>query len=47
MNGILIDWFYNSPQIQVTIFDRIVESLFDSVKITKSSYIILDLKRTL
>ena len=40
MNGILIDWFYNPPQVQVTIFDRIVEFLFDSVKITKSSYII-------
>ena len=40
MNGILIDWFYNPPQVQGTIFDRIVESLFESVKITKSSYII-------
>ena len=40
MNGILIDWFYNPPQVQDIIFDRIVESLFDSVKITKSSYII-------
>ena len=27
MNGILIDWFYNPPEVQDIIFDRIVESL--------------------
>ena len=38
MNGILIDWFYHPPQVQDSIFDEIVETLFGNVKITKSSY---------
>ena len=38
MNGILLDWFYNPPQVQDSIFEQIVETLFDNVKITKSSY---------
>ena len=41
MNGILLDWFYNPPQVQNTIFDEIVESLFANVKVTKLSYNIL------
>ena len=40
MNGILLDRFYNPPHVQDSIFDKIVESLFDNVKITKSSYIL-------
>ena len=41
MNGILLDWFYNPPQVQNTIFNEIVESLFANVKVTKLSYNIL------
>ena len=41
MNCILLDLFYNPPQAQNTIFDKIVESLFTNAKITKLSYNIL------
>ena len=41
MNGILLYWFYNPPQVQNTLFDEIVENLFANVKVTKLSYNIL------
>ena len=38
MNGILLDWFDYPLQVQDSIFDEIVETLFGNVKVTKSSY---------
>ena len=44
MNGLLLDWFYNPKNVQESIFDKIVLSLFDNGKISKYSYIILKKK---
>ena len=30
MNGLLLDWFYNPKNVQESIFDKIVLSLFDN-----------------
>ena len=38
MNGILSDWFDYPLQVQESIFDEVVETLFGNVKVTKSSY---------
>ena len=38
MNGILIDWFYNTRNIQENVYDNIVASLFENSKVTKYSY---------
>ena len=38
MNGILLDWFDYPLQVQESIFDEVVETLFGNVKVTKSSY---------
>ena len=43
MNGFLLDWFY-PKNVQESIFDKIVLSLFDNGKISKYSYIILKKK---
>ena len=37
MNGILIDWFYNTRNIQENVYDNIVASLFENSKVTKYS----------
>ena len=44
MNGLLLDWFYNPKNVQESIFEKIVLSLFDNGKISKYSYIILKKK---
>ena len=41
MKGLLIDWFYNPKNVQDNIFDQVVATLFDNVKITNYSYTIL------
>ena len=46
MNGLLIDWFYCSKNVQDNIFDKIVSSLFGNGKITKHSYSILKEKHS-
>ena len=38
MNGSLIDWFYNTRNIQEYVHDNIVASLFENSKVTKYSY---------
>ena len=38
MNGILLDWFDYPLQVQESMSDEIVETLFVNVKVTKSSY---------
>ena len=38
MNSILLDWFDYPIQVQDSIFDEIVETLFGNVKVTRSSY---------
>ena len=38
MNGISMDWFHNTRDVEENLFDKIVASLFDNGKITKSSY---------
>ena len=38
MNGILLDWLEYPLQVQESIFDEIVETLFGKVKVTKLSY---------
>ena len=45
MNGLLLDWFYNQKNVQESIFDKIVLSLFDNGNISKYSYIILKKKK--
>ena len=44
MNGISMDWFYNTRDVEENLFDKIVASLFDNGKITKSSYNIFRVK---
>ena len=44
MNGISMDWFYNTRDVEENLFDKIVASLFDNGKITKYSYNILRVK---
>ena len=46
MNGLLIDWFYCSKNVQDNIFDKIVSSLFGNGKITKHSYSIFKEKHS-
>ena len=38
MNRILIDWSYNTRNIQENVHDNIVASLFENSKVTKYSY---------
>ena len=45
MNDLLLDWFYNPKNVQESIFDKIVLSLFVNGKISKYSYIILKKKK--
>ena len=34
MNGISMDWFYNTRDVEENLLDKIVASLFDNGKIT-------------
>ena len=38
MNGISVDWFYNTRDDEENFFDKIVASVFDNRNITKFSY---------
>ena len=46
MNGILIDWFYNTRNIQENVHDNIVASLFENNKVTKYSYSIFKVQES-
>ena len=47
MNGISMDWFYDTRDVEENLFDKIVASLFENGKITRFSYNILRVKDSL
>ena len=44
MNGISMDWFYDTRAVEENLFDKIVASLFENGKITRFSYNIFRVK---
>ena len=47
MNGISMDWFYDTRDVEENLFDKIVASLFENGKITRFSYNIFRVKGVL